>query len=81
MEKQMSRRVIPNRVEINPLAQTEKNAGLGCPRKEDRKLSALGNRSGQIRGGKHAVVAIRERLKSFTELAERLHAETVQILS
>jgi hypothetical protein len=69
MEKQMSRRVIPNRVEINSLAHTPKNAGRGRPREEDRKLSAPRNRSSEVGSGENAVVSIGQRLQCFSELS------------
>ena len=75
MEEQMSRRVIANRIEINPLADSAKNPGLGCPREEDRKLSAFRNRSAKVGSGENAVVAIGQRLQGIPELSKGLHAK------
>jgi hypothetical protein len=75
MEEQMSRRVIANRIEINPLADSAKNPGLGCPREEDRKLSAFRNRSAEVGSGENAVVAIGQRLQGIPELSKGLHAK------
>ena len=69
MEKQFARRIIPNRIEIDPLAHTPKNAGFGCPREEDRKLSALRNRSSEVGSSENAVVAIGQGLQGFPELS------------
>jgi hypothetical protein len=69
MEKQVSCRIVPNWVKINPFAHAPKHAGLGCPREEDGKLSAPRNRCSEVGSSENAVVAIGQRLQGFPELS------------